>query len=225
MLWIKRRIKRTFHISHFSWGAAAACARKQGPIIGDRELVKSRAEFRPHISKTRFEFRRADPKRRAAESKGASESTLLVADSSSEAPDFSAQISHFSFLTSGSGPGLEFGTPQISHFSFLVSDAGRNPASRLHVSRFSFLVSYFSFPRGARRSQVRLVSTSCFSFLASKRASVLEISGEHISRFSFLVSRFSQSMLLRNECRVVSHFCVSDYKWKRETTTSCGYTP
>ena len=187
-LWIKRRIKRTFLISHFSWGAAAACARKQGPIIGDRELVESRAEFRPHISKTRFEFRRADPKRRAAESKGASESTLLVADSSSEAPDFSAQISHFSFLTSGSGPGLEFGTPQISHFSFLVSDAGRNPASRLHVSRFSFLVSYFSFPRGARRSQVRLVSTSRFSFLVSKRASVLEISGEHISRFSFLVS-------------------------------------
>jgi len=54
---------------------------------------------------------------------------FLVTKSGAEATDFSAQISQFSFLSSNSGPGLEFGRPHISHFSILDANP-RTPTAR-----------------------------------------------------------------------------------------------
>ena len=61
---------------------------------------------------------------------------FLITKPGAEATDFSAQISQFSFLSSNSQPGLEFGRPHISNFSILNSQCKPKDAHGLEIAQF-----------------------------------------------------------------------------------------
>ena len=121
----------------------------------DRQLVNFCAEFWPQGRILR-----------------AADFLFLITNPGAEATDFSAHISQFSFLSSNSQPGLEFGRPDISHFSILNANPRTPTAWRSHNSSFRLHGSQFWFQKGPCRSQTRRLLVSHFAFLVSKEASV-----------------------------------------------------
>ena len=124
---------------------------------------------------------------------------FLITKPGAEATDFSAHISQFSFLSSNSQPGLEFGRPDISHFSILNANPRTPTAWRSHNSSFRFHGSQFWFQKGPCRSQTRRLLVSHFAFLVSKGG--LRSWDLRRAHFSIPISQFSLHRLQRIERR------------------------